>query len=634
MIGQTITLLVSTAALVIGNSNWIVIPVDPPWYQQLAAFAVGIAVQVALNAPLEAGRRFCQVLFAVRLRRTGMSHREMLTAWSTIYSNNFRGIEDPHIGQGYITSLLMSLYLIEAVAIGKFGNFPQLTCPLIEPLLLCIGSIGSLYYTIPVPFIKATGHMPAWGPNELIVTSQNDASITYQAAQDAFLSGTRLYDPLVADGLLMPPEPTCPNSTSTAGWHTGCASIVASSLTVPNIQNKAMDEQELPWVQIVPGDIFEGTVSTVGVTATCGPMEDVITYFNATTVDGYYVELPVENGDTLRNPVSLYGASEDYFVTPNVQILTMGHGANHFEPFLDDDSAMWVGIVAYNFDKPFADLTTRTMPLNAYTNRSLSFGLCKLNVNVGAAHARVLVNYTEPTRVSTLLSAIPLGTPRLFDMRNDSFGFGNSASGYGVAHFLFQALQEVSCDMVPCAFASTSPPGFNLWTGLVKGAIDGSVWTVDYENQLPTIADAVARLCALFLSSYVKPSSTFDLDVSSITTVTTNRRMIRVHTNDGCNIILSIGVGCAVIMLALTVLGHLTTRGFCWYLSPRALWLTESVYSLLRAVSSLPPSADEEDEVDAPRDMRQLAEQRTMYATVDSVTGCVRLRVKASKQGA
>ncbi|KAJ3152583.1 hypothetical protein HDU89_001276 [Geranomyces variabilis] len=570
-----------------------------------------MAVQVALNAPLEAGRRFCQVLFAVRLRRTGMSHREMLTAWSTIYSNNFRGIEDPHVGQGYITSLLMSLYLIEAVAIG---------------------SISSLYYTIPVPYIKATGHMPAWGPNELIVTSQNDASIPYQAAQDAFLSGTRLYDPLVADGLLMPPEASCPNSTSTAGWHTGCASIVASSLTVPSVQTKAMDEQELPWVQIVPGDVFEGKLSTVGVTATCGPMDDVITHFNASKVDGYYVELPVENGqDALWNPVSLYGASEDFFVTPNIQILTMGHGANTFEPFLDEDSAMWVGIVAYNFDKPFADLTTRTMPLNAYTNRSLSFGLCKLNVNIGAAHARVLVNYTEPTRVSTLLSAIPVGTPRLFDMRNESVGFGNSASGYGVAQFLFQALQEVSCDMVPCAFASTSPPGFNLWTGLVKGAIDGSVWTVDYENQLPTIADAVAKLCALFLSSYVKPSTTFDLDLSSITTVTTYQRMIRVHTNKGCNIILSIGVGCAVIMLALTVLGHLTTSGFCWYLSPRALWLTESVYSLLRAVSSLPPSADEEDEVDAPRDMRQLAEQRTMYATVDSVTGCVRLSVKASK---
>ncbi|KAJ3172503.1 hypothetical protein HDU88_005831 [Geranomyces variabilis] len=614
MIGQTITLIVSVAALVIGNSDWILIPVDPPWYQQLAAFAVGIAVQVALNAPLEAGRRFCQVLFAVRLRRTGMSHREMLTTWSTIYSNSFRGIEDPHIGQGYITSLLMSLYLIEAVAIG---------------------SIGSLYYSIPVPHIKATGHMPAWGPNELIVTSQDDASIPYQAAQDAFLSGTRLYDPLVSDGLLMPPEPTCPNSTSTAGWHTGCASIVASSLTVPNIQNKAMDEQELPWVQIVPGDIFEGKVSTVGVTATCGPMEDVITYFNTTDVDGYYVNLPIDNGDVLRNPVSLYGASEDYFVTPNIQILTMGHGANHFEPYLDKDSAMWVGIVAYNFDEPFADMTTRAMPMNgdADTDRALSFGLCKLNVNTGAAHARVLVNYTEPTRVSTLLAASPLGTPHRFDMGNDSFGLGN-ASGYGVAHFLFQALQEVSCDMVPCAFASTSPPGFNLWTGLVKGAIDGSEWSVDYENQLPTIADAVSRLCALFLSSYVKPSKTYDLDVSSITTVTTNQKMIRVHTNKGCNIILSIGVGCAAIMLALTVLGHLTTRGFCWYLSPRALWLTESVYSLLRAVSSLPPSADEEDEVDAPRDMRQLAEQRTMHATVDSVTGCVRLRVKASKQGA
>ncbi|KAJ3171810.1 hypothetical protein HDU87_008278 [Geranomyces variabilis] len=506
----------------------------------------------------------------------------------------------------------MSLYLIEAVAIG---------------------SIGSLYTSDPVPHVKATGHMPAWGPSEIVVTSQNDASIPYQAAQDAFLSGTRLYDPLVAGALLMPPEATCPNSTSAAGWHSGCSSIVASSLTVPRLQTKATDEQELPWVQIVPGDVFEGKLSTVGVTATCGPMDGVISHFDGQ--NGYFVELPVEDGqDSLWNCVSLYGASEEFFITPNIQVLTMGHGANTFEPYLDENSAMWVGILAYNFDQPFADMTTITMPLDNTTNRSLSFGLCKLSVNIGAAHAQVAVNYTEPTRVSTLLAATPLGTPRLFNLRNDSVGFENSVSGYGVAQFLFQALQEVSCDMVPCAFSSTSPPGFNLWTGLVKGAIDGSVWSVDYENQLPTIADAMAKLCALYLSSYVKPSTTFDLDVSSITTVTTNRIMIRVKTNKGCNIILSIGVGCSVVMLALTVLGHFTTRGVCWYLSPRALWLTESVYSLLRAVSSLPPTTDEDVEMDAPRDMRQLAEQRTMYASVDSVTGCVKLRVKASKSGA
>ncbi|KAJ3145957.1 hypothetical protein HDU86_000581 [Geranomyces michiganensis] len=372
--------------------------------------------------------------------------------------------------------MLMTLYLVEAVAIG---------------------SIGSLYYTDPVPHIKATGHMPAWGPRELVITSQNDASIPYQAAQDAFLSGTRLYDPLVAGSLLMPDEATCPGATPSVGWYTGCASIVASSLTVPTVQTEATDEQELPWVNIIPGDIFEGPLSTVGVSATCGPMDDVITDFERED-HAYYVFLPVENGqDKLQNPVSLYGASEDYFITPNIQILTMGHGDNVFEPYVDADGAMWVGLVAYNFEKPFADMAIRPIQVNAETTRSLSFGLCKLKPNVGTAHTRVLVNYTEPTRVSKLLSATPLGKPHPFDLRNESIGFGNNVSGYGVAHFLFQALQEVSCDMIP-----------------------------------------------------------------------------------------------------------------------------------------LPPSADEEDEVDAPRDMRQMAENRIMVATVDPVTGSVRLSVKASKTDA
>ncbi|KAJ3014347.1 hypothetical protein HKX48_005202 [Thoreauomyces humboldtii] len=163
--------------------------------------------------------------------------------------------------------------------------------------------------------------MPAWGPSQVNVTSQSNADIPYAAAQSALLNFGRLYDPLVADAVLMGPESSCPGPPAPRGWSQGCASIVGSSLTVPNLRSSSSNQQELSWVDIQPGDTFEGVLSTIGVEAICGPAPDA--YFDWSSIDYPQLVFPTLTETELRNPIALYGATESYFVTPNVQIMTI-----------------------------------------------------------------------------------------------------------------------------------------------------------------------------------------------------------------------------------------------------------------------------------------------------------------------
>ncbi|KAJ3014953.1 hexokinase A [Thoreauomyces humboldtii] len=594
-----VMLFLCLAALVVGQSSWIKFP-PGGIFENIAGLVVGCTVQIAIFAPIELGRRLCQALFAWRLSHRGMTQREMVTAWSTIYSNNYRGIEDAHWRMGPVTFLLLTLYIAEAFVIG---------------------SIGSLYLSSPFPSLRAAGHMPAYGPMQIQVTSQYDADDAYEEALTAVLQLGRLYDPLSLSAILVPPETKCAGPDAPIGWQLACSDIVVSSVTLPNIQETT--EVDPTWVSVTPGDTYTGAMSTVGVTASCGPLPLQNTFVDWTGggADGATVTVEFEDGNEISNAAYMYFVGRSDFTTPTMQVLTMGTGLNDYEPYIGADGAMYLAMTGYNFAAPIRNFTTLQAPLDNGTFRNVSFALCKIQVNIGLTNAEVFINSTEPSRVATLLSAERIGHRQLFNMSLADSGFGGGTSGYGTAHFLLQALQMVTCDLMPCAPSSTSVPGFAVLTGMVSGA--GSSYTIP---DLFSVTSALARLSTLYLAAYVEQSDVFDYDPTSITRATTNVLLAKLNTNVACNAILYLGAVSSALILCMHFYGHLGGGGFSWYFSPQALWITESVYTLLESLDKLRGNDYDEDcgrfaKNTAPGALRFLASRRVIVGCRDPNNG-------------
>ncbi|KAJ3003069.1 hypothetical protein HKX48_001972, partial [Thoreauomyces humboldtii] len=563
--------VLASSGLVVGYQG-VILPVEPAYYVSAAGLVVGLLVQIALFAPLELGRRICQILFASRLTRQGMNNREFLTTWSAIFSLNYRGVEDPHMRQGAVTNLLLVMYFAESIAIG---------------------SIGSLYYQSPVPYFKAQGHVPAYGPLQLQIYSSADADGAITLSQEAALSFSRLYDPVVIGGMLVPDQSLCPFSSppSSSGMHTSCTGIVASPLTLPDLTNgeTAGNTPVLDWLSIAVDDVFDGVFSTVGIQAACSSLSAAnvtgsivsLTAINETT--NLALELP--NGDTISGSITLYAARSPYYSTPMIQVEAMGWGDTFVEPYITDTGGMYVALVAFNFADTFADMTTVPVPMNDDSDpqdfRNMSVALCELKVLTGRADAEIRITSTKPSLVSTLVSATYVDKPQVYDMSNATTGAEGGVSGYGTAQFLWQALMEMSCDMLPCAFQSSSPPGFNLVSGLVSRTPDGTGWQVDYANQLPTITRALSKLSTLFLSAYLNASDAFDTDPSSVVVATSPNLRVAVFTNRACRTVLQLGGACAVLLIVLHFLSLSPARVSVRWLNPESMWMTDSIHSLL-----------------------------------------------------
>ncbi|KAJ3011789.1 hypothetical protein HKX48_006645 [Thoreauomyces humboldtii] len=145
-----------------------------PFNQSGVAFGIGIAVQIALIAPLELARRISQVWFWKRLMHRGESFRSLITTWSVIYSNSYRGAEDIFRGIGPISALLMLVYLVEVVVLG---------------------AIGSLYEAKAVVTLKGLHSIPMYRPYQYTDVTSMTAGTAEVLASQAFFNFARIYDP-------------------------------------------------------------------------------------------------------------------------------------------------------------------------------------------------------------------------------------------------------------------------------------------------------------------------------------------------------------------------------------------------------------------------------------------------------
>ncbi|KAJ3157412.1 hypothetical protein HDU86_003304 [Geranomyces michiganensis] len=550
-------IIICGLTLILGRNGTVRVSEDWTIFRpSIVAFAVGIVVQIALIAPLELSRRIAQLWYWRELTTTGMSFRSMMCTWSVIYSNSYRGAEDLLKGIGPISAFLMLMYLVEVA--------------------IC-GAIGSLYQTTDVTTLKASGVLPMYFPMQDPAKSMASAIQPIELASRAFLNFVKAYDPLTLEGLVYG-NGTCHAANdlpNTAGSERFCSAVALSPLTglrltLPGEPSPAL----VPWTQLALGDIVETKSTILEANVACAPSSDIYSGSLDDTTDVYlFVNLNINGTPQVKQSYfQLFTVEESDVTTPQVQTVMFSNGDN-FDPAVDDSGALVFGVVALNFDD-YGPMTPLTIPLKDHPGtRNIGALLCTAQLALGTADTVFEVTQTEPATTLKLRSASDESkTP--YSMNADT------KYGYASALFLFQTLYVITCDILPCVFAGTSPPVFDLLIGMLASSVDAN-GTRTYSIDLPTIASSLSQLIARMMTGFASaPGIPEDLTPPG-TAATTNARVYQtghikqMFTSAVCDLVLFIGAtSAACVMLVLTLGGRQ------WRLAGS----TESVYLLLQSL--------------------------------------------------
>ncbi|KAJ3147078.1 hypothetical protein HDU89_005886 [Geranomyces variabilis] len=551
-----ITLILGKHGTVHVSNNW---PLLKPG---VVAFCVGIIVQLALIAPLEFAKRISQIWFWQELTKTGMDYRTMVTTWSVIYSNSYRGAEDLLHGIGPISAFLMFVYVIEVA--------------------IC-GAIGSLYETRDITTLKATGTMPLFYPTQDPAITFNQAKAPIDLASRAFLNFARAYDPLALGGILSG-DGTCNNGMVSAGHAASCNSVILSPLA-PISLLLGPQPPALPWTTLAPGDTVVTRSTRLDTMIECGP-SDAIKLMVVNGSDYLWLNVTVNGTPTeTHSYLRLWSAQSSSVETPQVQTVMFGAGVDYGDPVVDDSGALVFAILAFNLDT-YHDMTVITVPYNDVPGtRTAGVALCTARLAVGTVTASYEVSQVEPASVLKLQNVVTVVPPQPYSMSADT------AYGFASALFIFQSIYSVTCDILPCVPTGYDPPLVDLIIGLLR-EIPNPGGPPKFAVDLATIATAISQLTSRMMVSFAAPPA-FPKNLPPQCVATTSAQVFhsaavqQFYTTTACNAVLAVGAASAAgVMVILALSGRRRRMGRS----------TESLYLLLQALPSntLPNIPDSE----------------------------------------
>ncbi|KAI8590534.1 hypothetical protein BDZ88DRAFT_414865 [Geranomyces variabilis] len=571
----------------------------------IVAFAVGVVVQIALVAPLELARLVSQILFWRRLLKGRQRFRAIISNWSVIYSNSYRGAEDLR-SIGPIGAFLMLVYLVEVAVIG---------------------AIGTLYWTVEVENLKSHGNM------SMFVPIQSTAQ-TYEAAGDALAQASRgyfsfgnLYDSRNTQAFKA--NATCGVPTTDQVTWTGCHGVVASPLAMPELD---ADETTLAsnasWAALAEGDLLRTQGTEILTTVTCEPSYDVKVFTDNFTSSGDSQTYLGTNrtGEWVYATNSMWAAMMPNMNTPQVQIITFGKGSAWEEPPVDEEGRMVFALHAFNFpDYPgmrLLEIPFQNLSLGARHSGAV---LCTSAVSTAVRAAEYKILQTTPRLNVRLNSAVRGSEPTPYSMHN------STRFGYSMGIFLVAAMTIFGCDLFPCSPSDIDPPLFDRTIGLVKPIADltgNLTYIVDLESLTANVARLMSRLLLTYTAAPRYPEDLGAGQLAATNAELYNKSASRIYTTYACNIIVAIGLVSATLLVTLhlvvlTGYGEMQFKG--------SMWTTSSVLFLLQA---LPRGA--EWFLSAPAEgmgasldrLREAADQITVRADVDS-GGMVKLYMKA-----
>ncbi|KAJ3145286.1 hypothetical protein HDU86_001095 [Geranomyces michiganensis] len=605
IIGVCIVVLsLGTNGTVIVSQQWRV------FKPNIIGFSLGVVAQVALIAPIELSRKIAQSWFWRKIGREGMNFRTMVTTWSIIYSNSYRGAEDIFRGLSFISAFLMLVYLFEVAACG---------------------AIGSLNSFSPMTTLKASGSLPMYRLLQDPAKTA-DAPVPVDLASRAFLNFAKAYDPLVSEGLAL--SKPGDNSTTAAvrvdqtDFWTASSSVILSPLTVLNLALADEDDEPEPpavsWTTLAQGDTVATLATDLTTSVTCGPSSAVSwqnTSLGPQVVLAYDVEI---NGvvEQTRSYLLMWSAGKSYVTAPQVQTVMFARGEMFDDPVVTDDGELLFALVAFGFED-YGDLAPIVIPFSDEPGeRVAGIAVCRLSLAMGTVDARHQVLHVTPASVMRLLSA---------DRVDPAVTYSMSATtdyGYGAAVFIFQTLYVITCDILPCMTENSTPPLIDSIIGLVTSTTDSN-GTRSYGVNIPTMTAGITKLIAHMMVSFAGPVDNPSTSNNASTATTTTLAHVyehtsqqRVFTTPGCNVMLVVGIvsGCAVIVMTFVSGQQQRFMGGS----------TESLYLLLQLLlpsQRLLPNVSDSEWRDAQLGrLKELARQVHVQGAPDE-SGRVRLRM-------
>ncbi|KAJ3159573.1 hypothetical protein HDU86_001582 [Geranomyces michiganensis] len=554
IITHAVIILVCAITLILGKNGTVHVSEEWPLFTpRVVSFFVGIIVQLALIAPLEFAKRISQIWFWQELTNTGMNYRRMVTTWSVIYSNSYRGAEDLIHGIGPISAFLMLVYVIEVIVCG---------------------AIGSLHRTEDVTTLKASGQMALLYPSQDNATTFNSAKQAIDLASRAFLNFAKAYDPLALDGIIFG-DGKCKNGTVPPNFVSSCTTVYVSPLAPISLTLKP-PPPALPWTTLAPGDTVVTRSTQLDATVECGPSDDIkVVVFDQSD----YLWLNVTMNGTryeTHSYLRLWAAQFSVMVTPQVQTVMFGTGQEYSDPVVDDSGALVFAMLAFNLDS-YHDMTTITIPYaDVNGSRTAGVALCRTRLALGTVAATYEVSQVEPATVVHLRNVVPEVTPTPYLMRHDT------AYGVSAALFIFQALYSVTCDILPCVPTGYEPPLINLFTGLLLELPTPEGAPPKYFCDLATVTNAISQLTSRFMVSFAA-EPVWPAHLPPQFAATTGAKVYerayvqQFYTTMACNAVLAVGAASAGgVMIILAVSGRARRMGRS----------TESLYLLLQALPS------------------------------------------------
>ncbi|KAJ3158637.1 hypothetical protein HDU86_002600 [Geranomyces michiganensis] len=602
---QTAIIITCSTALALGTRGAVWVHVDLWLTEKKVAFAVGIAVQIALIAPLELARMMCQILFWKGLVHQGQRYRSLITNWSVIYAHSYRGAEDLR-GIGPIGGFLMLVYLIE-VAI--------------------LGAVGSLYYSVEVNALKATGTLPLMYPLQSTALIDKYAVEAFGQASESYFNFANLYDPMMVQAA--DANRSC-DAPAPAGSWVSCHSVLASPLTWPYLSGLGKTQPDaFAWVDLVEGDVLRTRATEFGVRVTCAPSKNLYVQTDQSIFDENntrtYLYTDV-TGETYYATNTMWAAITPWMYTPQVQVITFGTGDSWQMPPIDSQGRMVFAMHAFNF--PPEQYSNMTPVVIVYQDssgaRNSAAVLCTAEVTLATSSAEYEILQVRPGIMAKLRSTTRETTPVPYSLAPVPGTYG-----YSMAMFLTSSSTIIGCDVFPCSPSARDPPPFNLRMGFVKETQNAS-GGMNYSVDVQTMTSGMARFMARLLLNYaVPPANRTNLTPNQTTTfaeVHDRKTWQRIYTTQPCNIILATGITAAALLIVLHCIlaaGVLTKHDWS------AMWTTSSVLFLLQALPSqrLPNLAENEWRSAGLEKMREAADHVIVKGALDQ-EGKVRLKMR------
>ncbi|TPX56452.1 hypothetical protein PhCBS80983_g04534 [Powellomyces hirtus] len=579
LVRNLLLIILCLAGGCVGGYGLIVVE-NRSWQQTFTGLGFGILVQLSLVPIVEFGRMLCQHWFARKLTVKGMKAREMMTAWSALYSGSYRGVEDV-AGIGPIAGFLILIYAAEAVVIGAVGN---------------------LYRITPTLVVKAINTVPLHSPMSA-ASWRGSQGLTYESyVTDMSSRNADNWITLTQDYTRVQFMKDRADVSCRADGCTAVVNGVFSPLAISSLKGA---ESTLPWTTLTVNDVLRTQATMIEITTTCGTVPEnrtafpgvqpnVISYPSVMIPGGIGKWLtPVRSGGRFYNNLS-----------PEVGLLPQtaeGTGSNDLTPVYASRATGEMYVIAYasNIAGQFAHMMYMQEP---YSNRSVGFTFCGIAANIGLANVAIKVtgqaeattgsdsrSKDEGTLHKTLYTQVQ-EMEQVGDLRKLSFNNSEAYPSAVVVSHLFNAL-GCSWRICPAKNLSTSVPFFDETSGLLSIPPTPLGW--DYENQVGLIARRISEITVTGVAAV--SSATGRLGAITVNTIapTFNPKMVRAQVltpnthgkvviSTSCIGILLIGAGSALILIILEVTTLVSPSRRRARRAP-AILMTNSIYYFLKS---------------------------------------------------